>query len=109
MRLIIAETLNQTPVGQRRVELVERKGVGHPDSFGEAAMGEVARALCRGYQARVGRVLRRAVLGVWLRAILLGTTLSCLEADCAAAARSAPADAPSVHACELERGPFVHR
>jgi len=27
MRLIIAETLNQTPVGQRRVELVERKEV----------------------------------------------------------------------------------
>jgi S-adenosylmethionine synthetase len=55
---MIAETLNQPPVGQRRVELVERKGVGHPDSFGEAAMGEVARASCRGYQARVGRVLR---------------------------------------------------
>jgi S-adenosylmethionine synthetase len=56
MRPIIAETLNQTVVGQQRVHLAERKGVGHPDSLGEAAMGEVARASCRGYQARAGRV-----------------------------------------------------
>ena len=35
---MIAETLKQTPVEQQRVELVERKGVDHPDSFGEAGM-----------------------------------------------------------------------
>jgi hypothetical protein len=28
---IIIEALNRTPVDQQRVELVERKGIGHPD------------------------------------------------------------------------------
>lgn len=54
---IIVETLNQTPVEQQRVELVERKGVGHPDSICDAVMEEIALALCREYQAAFGRIL----------------------------------------------------
>lgn len=54
---IIVEALNQTPVGQQRVELVERKGVGHPDSICDAVMEEVAVALCREYLTAFGRVL----------------------------------------------------
>jgi S-adenosylmethionine synthetase len=54
---IIVEALNQTPVGQQRVELVERKGAGHPDSICDAVMEEISLALCREYQAAFGRVL----------------------------------------------------
>lgn len=72
-------------------------------------MGEVALSLCRGYQARVGRELRRAVFGASLRAIFFGTMLSCLEADSTAALQSGPLDVPSVHASELTRGPRGHR
>lgn len=56
MSNIIVEALNQTPVEQQRVELVERKGVGHPDSICDAVMEEISLALCRGYQAEFGRI-----------------------------------------------------
>jgi S-adenosylmethionine synthetase len=46
---IIIEALNRIPVEQQRVELVERKGIGHPDTICDAVMEEVARALCREY------------------------------------------------------------
>ena len=54
---IIVEALNQMPVEQQRVELVERKGVGHPDSICDAVMEEISLALCREYQAAFGRIL----------------------------------------------------
>jgi S-adenosylmethionine synthetase len=39
------------------VEIVERKGVGHPDSICDAVMEEVSRALSRAYRDRAGGVL----------------------------------------------------
>jgi S-adenosylmethionine synthetase len=57
MNTIIVEELKQTPVDQQRVELVERKGVGHPDSICDAVMEEVSVALCRECLAAFGRVL----------------------------------------------------
>jgi S-adenosylmethionine synthetase len=36
MSTITIEALKQTPVGEQRVELVERKGAGHPDSICDA-------------------------------------------------------------------------
>ncbi|MDD1660360.1 MAG: hypothetical protein LUQ62_04050, partial [Methanomicrobiales archaeon] len=32
-RNIRVENLEQTPIEQQRIELVERKGIGHPDSL----------------------------------------------------------------------------
>ena len=54
---IIIEALNRIPVEQQRVELVERKGIGHPDSTCNVIMEKVARALCHEYIAAFGRVL----------------------------------------------------
>jgi len=57
MPQIIFEALNHLPVDQQRVELVERKGRGHPDSICDAVMEEISLALCREYQSAFGRVL----------------------------------------------------
>ncbi|MDR3402273.1 MAG: methionine adenosyltransferase [Chthoniobacter sp.] len=54
---IILSALDQTPVEEQRAELVERKGVGHPDSICDAVMEEVALGLCREYQAAFGHIL----------------------------------------------------
>jgi S-adenosylmethionine synthetase len=54
---IIVEALQQTPISEQRIELVERKGIGHPDTICDAVMEDVALALCREYQAAFGRVL----------------------------------------------------
>jgi S-adenosylmethionine synthetase len=39
------------------VEIVERKGIGHPDSVCDAVMEDVSRALSRAYRERAGTVL----------------------------------------------------
>lgn len=57
MNNILLEALTQTPVGQQRIELVERKGRGHPDTICDAIAEEVSLALCREYLATFGRIL----------------------------------------------------
>ena len=54
---IIVDHLKQTPVAQQRIELVERKGTGHPNSICDAIMEQASSALCREYLATFGRVL----------------------------------------------------
>jgi S-adenosylmethionine synthetase len=43
------------------VEIVERKGLGHPDSICDAIADDVSRALCREYKRRFGRILHHNV------------------------------------------------
>jgi len=54
---ILLEELRRTPLEQQRIELVERKGKGHPDSICDAVAEEVSLALCREYLAKFGRIL----------------------------------------------------
>jgi S-adenosylmethionine synthetase len=61
MSNIIIEEHRQIPIEQQRVELVERKGTGHPDSMCDAIMEQVSVALCREYLAVFGRVLHHNV------------------------------------------------
>jgi S-adenosylmethionine synthetase len=53
----LLEELKRTPLEQQRIELVERKGKGHPDSICDAVAEAVSLALCREYQAAFGRIL----------------------------------------------------
>ena len=55
--MIIIEELRHIPVEHQRVELVERKGRGHPDSICDAIAEQVSLALCREYFCAFGRVL----------------------------------------------------
>lgn len=61
MSNIIIEELKQTPLDEQRVELVERKGVGHPDSICDAIMEQVSLALCKEYLNTFGRVLHHNI------------------------------------------------
>jgi S-adenosylmethionine synthetase len=54
---IYVEGINEVPLPKRRVELVERKGIGHPDSVADALAEEVSKALCRMYIREYGTVL----------------------------------------------------
>lgn len=58
---VLVEVLTQTPVEEQRVEIVERKGKGHPDSMCDAIAEAVSLALCREYLATFGRVLHHNV------------------------------------------------
>lgn len=57
MNTLCVEALTQTPVEGQRIELVERKGKGHPDSICDAVAEAVSLALCREYLTAFGRIL----------------------------------------------------
>src|SRR5271157_5293520 len=56
-RNIKVEELLQTPIEKQRIELVERKGIGHPDSISDGLAEAVSCALCREYINKCGAVL----------------------------------------------------
>src|SRR4030067_3618793 len=57
MRNIIVKELIQKPIEEQEVEIVERKGIGHPDSIADGVAESVSRALCQMYIERYGRIL----------------------------------------------------
>jgi S-adenosylmethionine synthetase len=61
MRSITVESLDKTPVEDQRVELVERKGVGHPDSICDAIMEEISVALCTEYTETFGGIVHHNI------------------------------------------------
>src|SRR5438445_5018845 len=56
-RNIYVEELIHTPIEQQGTEIVERKGVGHPDSVADGLAEIVSRDLSKMYIQRFGRIL----------------------------------------------------
>ena len=54
---VSVEALRQPPVAARRIELVERKGLGHPDTMCDRLVEAIAVALNRMYRERTGAIL----------------------------------------------------
>ncbi|MEM0023034.1 MAG: methionine adenosyltransferase [Archaeoglobaceae archaeon] len=54
---IIVEELIHTPIEEQKVELVERKGIGHPDSLADGIAESMSRELCKEYLKRFGVVM----------------------------------------------------
>jgi S-adenosylmethionine synthetase len=61
MRNITVESLNSTPVEKQAVELVERKGIGHPDTICDSIMEATSVALCQEYLQTFGRVVHHNI------------------------------------------------
>jgi S-adenosylmethionine synthetase len=57
MKNIHVEKLIHIPVEQQKIEIVERKGIGHPDSLADGIAEAMSRALSREYIKRFGVVL----------------------------------------------------
>lgn len=64
---LVVSALEGAPVETRPAEVVERKGLGHPDTICDALAEEASRALSRHYLARFGFVLHHNVDKVLLR------------------------------------------
>ena len=56
-RNVRVESLDRPPVEDQAVEIVERKGIGHPDSICDGVAESVSRALSQAYLDRVGEIL----------------------------------------------------
>lgn len=61
MRNIIVEGLKQTPLEKQRIEIVERKGLGHPDYICDAVMDHISVRLCKEYLEKTGTILHHNV------------------------------------------------
>lgn len=57
MRNILVDHSKHIPIEQQRVEIVERKGLGHPDSICDAIMDRVSVKLSTAYLEKVGSIL----------------------------------------------------
>jgi S-adenosylmethionine synthetase len=61
MRNIIVEDLKQTPLERQRLEIVERKGVGHPDYICDAVADRISISLSKAYIEKTGTILHHNV------------------------------------------------
>lgn len=56
-RNICVEQYMETPIEKQQIELVERKGIGHPDSIADGLAEAVSRAFCKEYIDKCGVIL----------------------------------------------------
>ncbi len=54
---ISIEQIKQDPIKNTETEVVERKGIGHPDTICDHIAEEISKALCREYKERFGQIL----------------------------------------------------
>ena len=61
MRNIIVEDLKSMPIEKHRVEVVERKGLGHPDFICDAIMDQVSIELSKEYLKQFGAIMHHNI------------------------------------------------
>ena len=61
MQNLLIEELKHVPVYQQRIEIVERKGIGHPDTICDSIANEISVLLCKEYLKRFGKILHHNV------------------------------------------------
>ena len=59
--LILIEKTGDLPIQQSAIEIVERKGLGHPDTLSDRAAEEISIAFSKYYLEKFGRVLHHNV------------------------------------------------
>ena len=57
MRNISVNSWKQTPLEEQKLEIVERKGLGHPDSICDAIMDQISVRFSKEYLERVGTIM----------------------------------------------------
>ncbi len=61
MRKIVVNQLTQIPLKRQGIEIVERKGLGHPDYICDSIMNEISVALSREYKKRFGEIVHHNI------------------------------------------------
>ncbi len=57
MRNIVVEDFKQTPLEEQNLEIVERKGIGHPDTICDSILDRVSVELSKEYMKKFGTIL----------------------------------------------------
>jgi S-adenosylmethionine synthetase len=61
MRKITVTELKQVPLARQKIEIVERKGLGHPDYICDSIMNEISIALSQEYRRRFGEIVHHNI------------------------------------------------
>lgn len=61
MRNLIVEELKQTPITEQKIEIIERKGIGHPDTICDLIMNQISINLSQEYIKKVGVILHHNI------------------------------------------------
>ncbi len=61
MRNITVEEIKQIPTPQQKIEIVERKGIGHPDYICDSIMNQISIELCDAYLKEFGVILHHNI------------------------------------------------
>jgi S-adenosylmethionine synthetase len=61
MKNIVTEKLKQTPVDEQRIEIVERKGLGHPDHICDVVMNDISVELSKVYLKEFGMIMHHNI------------------------------------------------
>jgi len=61
MRNILIDSLKQTPLEEQKLEIVERKGLGHPDSICDAIMDRISVRLSKEYLEKAGVIMHHNI------------------------------------------------
>ncbi|MEM2335179.1 MAG: methionine adenosyltransferase, partial [Candidatus Bathyarchaeia archaeon] len=61
MENIVITPLKGIPLEEQEIEIVERKGLGHPDTICDLIMDEVSMNLCKEYLERAGAILHHNI------------------------------------------------
>lgn len=61
VRNIFVDSLKQTPLEQQKLEIVERKGLGHPDYICDSIMDRISIRLSQEYLSKVGAIMHHNV------------------------------------------------
>jgi len=61
MANMVIEQLMQTPTNEHKIEIVERKGIGHPDTICDSIMNQLSINLCEQYLKNFGVILHHNV------------------------------------------------
>ncbi len=59
--MVVVEMFKGKSITEHRVEIVERKGTGHPDQICDSVMEAISLALCRAYLGRFGTILHHNI------------------------------------------------
>ncbi|MEM5794424.1 MAG: methionine adenosyltransferase [Candidatus Aenigmatarchaeota archaeon] len=61
MRNIVIEELKQLPIDEQKIEIVERKGLGHPDYICDSIMNQISIELSKYYIKKFGSILHHNI------------------------------------------------
>ena len=61
MQNIVVEKLHSIPVSEQRIEIVERKGIGHPDTICDSIMNQISINLSHTYLKKYGLILHHNI------------------------------------------------